>query len=97
MIKHLSVSIDEGKERVMKMAHDLEERGYEILEIEKTLVKRGENAEGRLYYAPGYKIVYDNGEAPRYRGYWFDEPPAVVNENLIDPPNMMTDSRWLWE
>ena len=125
MIEYFTVSMQEGKEYAIKLAHILEKKGYEILDIEKGLVPRGENADGMLYYAPGYKITVDNGKSPRYRGKWFSELPVViddsegkldkipavvnkdddqpdesvitVNENLIDPPGVESDSRWLWE
>ena len=97
MIDHFSTVKENGREFAEQKARDLEEQGYEILEIAEGMVPRGENADGKTYYVPGYRITVDDGRPPLYKGYIFDERPISVNENLQDPPGIKTKPAWLWE
>lgn len=107
MIDHFSTVKENGREFAEQKARELEKQGYEILEITEEMVPRGENADGKTYYVPGYRITVDDGRPPLYKGYIFDykgyrgygcdERPMAVNENLQDPPGMKSKPAWLWE
>lgn len=91
MIEYYSTVKENGWEYAKKTARELEERGYEVLDIREAVVPRGENADGKVYYVPGYEIVVDDGREPRYKGYVqgkFANDVSLVNENLQDPPGV---------
>lgn len=100
MIEYYSTVKENGWEYAKKTARELERQGGEILDIVETMVPRGENADGKIYYVPGYRIVVDNGHEPRYKGYMlakmFENDSVTVNENLQDPPGVNERAPWLW-
>lgn len=100
MIQYYSTVKENGWGYAKKKAHDLERSGNEILDIVETMVPRGENADGKIYYVPGYRILVDDGREPRYKGYMYakmlENNEAIVNENLQDPPGVGERAPWLW-
>ena len=102
MIEYFSTDKDSGWEYAEKTARELQKQGYEILDIIETIVPRGENADGKIYFIPGYRIVADNGREPRYRGCIYSKTSTgsdslLVNENLQDPPGVNSEAPWLWD
>lgn len=101
MIEYYSTVKENGEKFAKKKAQELQEQGYEILDIVETMVPRGENADGKIYYVPGYRIIVDNGREPRYKGYMYSKlnknDLMSVNENLQDPPGMKSKPAWLWD
>jgi len=100
MIEYYSTVKENGWKYAWEKAQKLQKQGYEVLDIVETMVPRGENADGKIYYVPGYRIVVDNGREPRYRGYMYSKMLETgsmsVNENLQDPPGMEAKASWLW-
>ena len=100
MLDYYSTVKENGWEYAKEMARKLEQQGNEILDVVETMVPRGENADGKIYYVPGYRIIVDDGREPRYKGRMFarafEDNPIAVNENLQDPPGVSERTPWLW-
>ena len=99
MIEYYSTVAENGRDYAEKVARELHEKGYEILEVstDTVMVPRGEGPDGKPIMVPGYRITVDDGRPPLYKGYVLDNAPVMVNENLQDPPGVDPNPRWLWE
>ena len=79
-IEYYSVMVDKGYRRVEELVEELKKRGYEILAIpdesRPEMVPVGENADGKIYYAKGWRIPAENGRKPLM--VWDDGIETIV-------------------
>lgn len=79
-IEYYSVMVDKGYRRVEELVEELKKRGYEILAIpdesRPEMVPVGENADGKIYYAKGWRIPAENGHKPLM--VWDDGIETIV-------------------
>ncbi|MBR3322033.1 hypothetical protein IKG05_00075 [Candidatus Saccharibacteria bacterium] len=93
MIEYYSTVKEDGIGKAMATARELEERGYEVLDIHEGMIPRGENADGKVYYVPGYQIVAESGSSPHYRGYLYNK---MRSEQSNGGAVSGLDASWLW-
>ena len=79
-IEYYSVMVEKGYRRVEEMVEDLKKRGYKVLaipdELRPEMVPIGENAEGKIYYAKGWRIPVENGRKPWMK--WDDKIETII-------------------